>query len=75
MAHDDAERRWFPPPPHLEESFLEAVQEYAGFEAALRKDSNLRRLSGSLYPEVAVGSRLAAVLVFGRCPHSFHRTA
>jgi hypothetical protein len=44
-------RRWFPPPPSLDEGFLKAVDSYTAVQNALRADPNLGRLSAELYPE------------------------
>src|SRR5205823_302236 len=45
-------RRWFPPPPKLEEHFLESVKGYRDVAKALRTDSKLAHLSAALYPEI-----------------------
>jgi predicted acylesterase/phospholipase RssA len=46
-------RSWFPPPPQLEENFLDSAKAYAELEADVRRDPNLRDFSLSLYPELA----------------------
>jgi hypothetical protein len=46
-------RCWFPPPPKLEESFLQSVQGYTTLDAELRTGANLGEFSLSLYPELA----------------------
>jgi hypothetical protein len=45
-------RRWFPPPPGLEEGFLKSVQAYAKLDVQLRREPRLAELSRSLYPEL-----------------------
>jgi GNAT superfamily N-acetyltransferase len=45
-------RRWFPPPPKLEEAFLQSVTGYVEVESALRTDANLAHLSQTIYPEL-----------------------
>jgi hypothetical protein len=45
-------RRWFPPLPRLEESYLESVRACLDLEATLRQDKNLSHFSQTLYPEL-----------------------
>jgi hypothetical protein len=44
-------RRWFPPPPQLEEGYLESVQSCIDLEVALRQDKHLAHFSRTVYPE------------------------
>jgi hypothetical protein len=54
-------RHWFPPPPQLEEVFLESVKSYIDMQAAFRTDRNLRDYSRGLYPEVSDNGAPAGV--------------
>jgi hypothetical protein len=45
-------RRWFPPPPGLEASFLESVKEFSALQRDLRRDPQLREFSKELFPEL-----------------------
>jgi hypothetical protein len=46
-------RRWFPPPPDFDATFIRAVEGYVRIERELRTDDRLRDFSRSLYPELA----------------------
>ena len=48
-------RRWFPPPPGLESSFLESTKGFVDLQETLLEDGNLRHLSFNLYPELQPG--------------------
>jgi predicted acylesterase/phospholipase RssA len=49
-------RRWFPPPPQFEESFLKSVRGYVDLMVGFREDEDLHRYSESLYPELTGGA-------------------
>jgi hypothetical protein len=46
------QRRWFPPPPSLEENYLESVKGCIELEVAMRTDENLAHFSQTINPEV-----------------------
>src|SRR5262249_43992659 len=54
-------RRWFPPPPKLEENYLESVKGCIELEVALRTDPNLAHFSETVFPELQPASADAAV--------------
>jgi hypothetical protein len=40
---------WYPPPPHVDESFLRSMDDYLDLQKILQADSNLRELSREIY--------------------------
>ncbi len=50
-------RRWFPPPPNMEENYIQTSEMCVQMLTKLREDPNLRQLSFEMFPELRYSSQ------------------